>query len=78
LIPSWEFIMFDRIAGLEGGGPASPEQIKEKALEFAAVARERVSEGSEALRIFTVNQPARALGIALGMGVLVGWLLKRR
>jgi hypothetical protein len=70
--------MFDRIAGLEGGGTASPEQIKEKALEFAAVARERATQGSELIRTFTVNQPARALGIALGMGVLVGWLIKRR
>jgi ElaB/YqjD/DUF883 family membrane-anchored ribosome-binding protein len=70
--------MFDRIAGLEGGGSPSPEQIKEKALEFASAARERVSQGGESIRTFTVKQPARALGIALGMGVLVGWLIKRR
>jgi len=70
--------MFDRIAGLEGGGSPSPEQIKEKALEFAAVARERAAQGSACIRTYIVNQPARALGIALGMGVLVGWLIKRR
>jgi len=70
--------MIDRIAGLEGGGSPSAEQIKEKALEFVDVARERVAQGGESIRTFTVKQPARALGIALGMGVLVGWLIKRR
>ncbi len=70
--------MFDRIAGLEGGGSPSVDQIKEKALEFATVAREQFSHGGESLRTFTLKQPARALGIALGMGVLVGWLIKRR
>lgn len=70
--------MIDRIAGLEGGGSPSTEQIKEKALEFVGVARERVAQGGESIRTYTVKQPARALGIALGMGVLVGWLIKRR
>jgi ElaB/YqjD/DUF883 family membrane-anchored ribosome-binding protein len=44
----------------------------------AASARERLSQGGEAIKNYTLEQPARALGLALGMGVLLGWLIKRR
>jgi ElaB/YqjD/DUF883 family membrane-anchored ribosome-binding protein len=54
------------------------EQLKEKALELSATAREGLSRGAHAIREFTIGQPAKALGLALGMGVLLGWLIKRR
>ena len=57
---------------------ADAEQVKEQALEFAASASERLAEGVEAVKHFTLEPPARALGIALGMGVVLGWLIKRR
>ena len=71
--------MIDRIQGFEGGslGPQA-EQLKEKALELAAVAREQITHGGETIRDYTIKQPAKALGLALGMGVLLGWLIKRR
>jgi ElaB/YqjD/DUF883 family membrane-anchored ribosome-binding protein len=70
--------MIDRIQDLEASlGPRS-EELKETALEYAAVARERLSEGGVAIREYVAKEPARALGIALGMGVLLGWLIKRR
>jgi ElaB/YqjD/DUF883 family membrane-anchored ribosome-binding protein len=71
--------MIDRIQGFEGGalGPQA-EQLKEKALEIAAAAREQLAHGQETIREYTIKQPAKALGFALGMGVLLGWLIKRR
>jgi ElaB/YqjD/DUF883 family membrane-anchored ribosome-binding protein len=68
--------MISRIPGLRPESPA--EQMKEKALDVTAIARERFEQGSRALREYTIQQPARALGLALGMGVLLGWLIKRR
>jgi len=62
--------------GASLGGQA--DVLKEQALELAAVAKERLSESGEAVKRFTIQQPAKALGIALGMGVLLGWLIKRR
>jgi ElaB/YqjD/DUF883 family membrane-anchored ribosome-binding protein len=72
--------MIDRIQGFEGGalGPEQVEQLKEKALEMAAAAREQVARGGETIRKYTIKQPAKALGLALGVGVLLGWLIKRR
>ena len=70
--------MIDRIKGLEGDLGPQAEQLKEKALDAAAAAREQFARGAENVRAYTIHQPARALGIALGMGVLLGWLIKRR
>lgn len=71
--------MIDRMQGLEAKayGPQA-EELKEKALEYAATARERLAEGSGKLKEYVVREPARALGIALGLGVLLGWMIKRR
>ncbi|MBX6311437.1 MAG: hypothetical protein IRY99_00710 [Isosphaeraceae bacterium] len=58
-------------------GPQS-EQLKERALELTATARERLAQGAQTIREYTIQNPARALGLALGMGVILGWLIKRR
>jgi len=71
--------MIDRIRDVDLGGIGpTADAAKEKALDFAAAARERFGQGSDAIRAYTLEQPARALGLALGMGVLLGWLIKRR
>lgn len=71
--------MIDRIQERpESGLPPQVEHLKETALDLAASARERLSEGSDLVRNFVIRQPARALGIALGTGILLGWLIKRR
>lgn len=70
--------MIDRIQGLEANYGPQAEELKEKALEYAATARERLFEGSGRLKDYVVKEPARALGIALGVGVLLGWMIKRR
>jgi ElaB/YqjD/DUF883 family membrane-anchored ribosome-binding protein len=71
--------MIDRIKEYGGEGFGSQvEGLKEKALDMSATAREQLSRGSEYVRNFTLREPAKALGIALGMGVFLGWLIKRR
>lgn len=70
--------MIDRIQGLESSLGPQADEIKEKALEYAATAKERLAEGTGMLKGYVVQQPARALGIALGVGVLLGWMIKRR
>lgn len=70
--------MVERTQGLEAGLGASAEAIKERALEITATAREQLSGGTQVLRNYIVKEPMRALGIAVGMGVLLGWLIKRR
>lgn len=70
--------MIDRIRDEAAALPVSADQIKEHAYDLAASARERLAGAGTAIRDFTQNQPAKALGIALGMGVFLGWLMKRR
>jgi len=70
--------MIDRMKDYESSLGPQAEQLKEKALDMAAVARERLAQGSDAVKQYTIQQPTRALGLALGMGVLLGWLIKRR
>ncbi len=70
--------MIDRIQGLETALGPQADELKERALEYAASARETLTEGTDKVKTFVVKEPARALGIALGLGVLLGWLIKRR
>ena len=70
--------MVDRAQGIETGLEPRGVDIKERAMEFAATAREQVSGGSRILREYIVKEPTKALAVALGMGVILGWLIKRR
>lgn len=70
--------MIDRAEDATAGWNPQAEELKEMALQYATAAQERLAEGSERVKDYVVRQPARALGIALGLGVLVGWMIKRR
>jgi len=70
--------MIDRFQGMESSFKPQAEELREAALEYAATARERLAEGNEMVRGYVSKEPVRALGIALGVGVLLGWLIKRR
>jgi len=70
--------MIDRIQDVGSSYGPQLDELKEQALVYAATARERLAEGSDKVREYIVKEPARALGIALGVGVLLGWLIKRR
>lgn len=70
--------MRDRIQDMQASLGPQADQLQEQAKILAATAREKWDEGREAARNFVVEKPAQALGVALGMGVLLGWLIKRR
>ncbi len=70
--------MVDRTQELDPGLGARVGDAKEKALDLAATAREKFSGGRGIVRDYIVKEPTRALGIAAGMGVILGWLIKRR
>jgi len=70
--------MIDRVQDLEAALGPQADVLKEKALEYMATARERMAESSGKIKEYVVKEPARALGIAVGVGVILGWLIKRR
>ena len=70
--------MIDRVRDIPAAYGDQAEELKAQALEYASVARERLAAGGERIKEYIVKEPVRALGIALGMGVLLGWLIKRR
>jgi ElaB/YqjD/DUF883 family membrane-anchored ribosome-binding protein len=59
------------------GGDGVPLPIGD-AGEMAAEARRRLAEADEILKIAITNRPALAIGAALAVGVILGWLIKRR
>jgi ElaB/YqjD/DUF883 family membrane-anchored ribosome-binding protein len=70
--------MIDRVQDNMTSAEPGLEQLKDQAQIYAAAASERLAEGRDRIRQYIINEPARALGIALGVGVLLGWLIKRR
>ena len=60
------------------GLPHAEPGVRERALEAAATAKESLGFGVKTIRNYIVKEPARAIGLALGVGVLLGWLVKRR
>ncbi len=48
------------------------------ATDFAADARQRLAEAEEILKTVVTNEPVLAVGAALAVGVILGWLIKRR
>lgn len=70
--------MDGRIETASPGPSAEAGGLQDRALEFAATARESVSGGMGKVKEYIGKQPVRALGVAFGIGVLLGWLIKRR
>jgi len=70
--------MIDRILDRASAIATRPEELKETASQYTDVARERLGEVSELLKAYTVREPVRALAAAFGLGVFLGWMIKRR
>jgi len=70
--------MIDRMHPDALGYADQAEEMKARAMELAMSAGARFSEGNAFVKEYVQKQPARALGIALGLGVVLGWLIKRR
>jgi ElaB/YqjD/DUF883 family membrane-anchored ribosome-binding protein len=69
--------MIDRVQGVRAEFTPQLEDIKAMARQDVAVARERLAERSEILRDYVAREPVKALGIALCIGVVLGWLIRR-
>jgi len=70
--------MIQRVDDTNGGLAHQADHWKEEAREMGAAAREQLVQGSRVIREYTLKKPATALGLALGIGVFLGWLMKRR
>jgi ElaB/YqjD/DUF883 family membrane-anchored ribosome-binding protein len=57
---------------------AQAQELASLALQYAAVARGRIAEGKARITEYVHREPVRAVGLALGVGVLIGWWTKRR
>lgn len=51
---------------------------KDSGRQIQETARSQFDYWSARLRTTIVENPGASLGVALGMGVLLGWLIKRR
>ncbi len=69
--------MDDRVQSMRAEFTPQLEDIRAMARQDVAVARERLAEGRAKLGDFVVREPVKALGIALCIGVVLGWLIKR-
>jgi hypothetical protein len=57
---------------------AQPDELRENAREYAEIAREQIGGVSESVKAYAAKEPARALGIAFGLGVFARWIIMRR
>ena len=69
--------MNDRVQGTRAEFTPQLEEIKAMVRQDVAVARERLAEGSAIVRDYVAREPVKALGIALCVGVVLGWLIRR-
>lgn len=70
--------MNDRVAGMKSEFTPQLDEIRAMARQDVAVARERLAEGKDLIRDYVVREPLKVLAITLGIGVLLGWLIKHR
>jgi ElaB/YqjD/DUF883 family membrane-anchored ribosome-binding protein len=69
--------MNDRVQGVRAEFTPQMDEIKAMARQDVAVARERLADGRTLVTDYLAREPVKALGIALGIGVVLGWLIKR-
>ncbi len=60
-----------------GGAGAHESGASERAADSIEAARERATEAIETTRAWIVENPAAAIGIAVGTGFLVGRVVRR-
>jgi len=67
----------DRVAGMKSEFTPQLDEIKAMARQDVAAVRERMADGRAVVTDFVAREPVKALGIALCVGVVLGWLIKR-
>jgi len=70
--------MIDRLRPDTSAVSLDADELKAQAMEYASIARDKLAEANEYLNDYVQKNPARAVGIALGLGVALAWLIKRR
>lgn len=71
-------MMIDHIIDRASEIVARPEELREQTLRYADAARNQLSDVRESVEAYAVRQPLQALGIAFGLGAIVGWVIRRR
>jgi ElaB/YqjD/DUF883 family membrane-anchored ribosome-binding protein len=69
--------MNDRAQGMKTEFTPQMDEIRAMARQDVAVARERLADGRAMVTDYVTREPVKALGIALFVGVVLGWLIKR-
>jgi ElaB/YqjD/DUF883 family membrane-anchored ribosome-binding protein len=69
--------MNDRVAGMKSEFTPHLDDIKAMARQDVAAARERLADGRAIVTDFVARKPVKALGVALCVGVVLGWLIRR-
>ncbi len=69
--------MNDRVAGMKSEFTPQLDDIKAMVRQDVAAARERLADGRAIVADYVTREPVKALGIALCVGVVLGWLIKR-
>lgn len=69
--------MIDRVQGGRAEFTPQLDEIKAMARQDVEAARERWEDGTSLVRDYVIKEPVKALGIALCVGVVLGWLIKR-
>jgi ElaB/YqjD/DUF883 family membrane-anchored ribosome-binding protein len=69
--------MSDHVRGTHAEFTPQMDELKAMGRQDVAFARERLADGGEMVRDFLVKEPVKALGITLGIGVALGWLIRR-
>ncbi len=69
--------MNDRVQGMKAEFTPQLDEIRAMAHQDVAVARERLADGRAIVTDYVAREPVKALGIALFVGVVLGWLIKR-
>jgi len=70
--------MNDRVRDRKSEFTPQLDEIRAMARQDVAVARERLAEGRAIVKDYLVREPVKALGIAVCVGVILGWLITRR
>ena len=69
--------MENRVQGLRTDFTPGLDDIEAMARQDITAARERLAEQTTILSQYVTKEPVKALGIALGVGVVLGWLIRR-
>jgi ElaB/YqjD/DUF883 family membrane-anchored ribosome-binding protein len=69
--------MENRVQGVRAEFTPQLDEVKAMVRQDVAVVRERLAERTAFIREYVAREPVKSLGVALCVGVALGWLIKR-